>query len=69
MAARDGRHGPQRSLSLRFFTTDVDGFFENDDVYADWIKDADIRPPHLLLGVNCLVPPDLMVEIETFAGA
>ena len=24
-------------LSLRFFTTDIDGFLENDDAYAEWI--------------------------------
>ncbi len=62
--------GMRRSniLSLRFFTTDIDGFLENYDVYADWIKDAGTRPPQSLLGVNRLVLPDLLVEIEAFAG-
>jgi len=61
--------GRSNILSLRFFTTDIDGFLENYDVYADWIEDAGIRPPQSLLGVNRLVLPDLLVEIEAFAGA
>ena len=55
-------------LSLRFFTTDIDAFLENYDVYADWIQDAGTRPPQSLLGVNRLVFPDLMVEIEALAA-
>lgn len=56
-------------LALRFFTTDMDGFLENYDVYAGWIAEADIRPPQSLLGVNRLVLPECMVEIEATAGA
>lgn len=55
-------------LTLRFFTTDVDTFLENYDVYANWISEAGIRPPQSLLGVNRLVFPELMVEIEITAG-
>jgi enamine deaminase RidA (YjgF/YER057c/UK114 family) len=55
-------------LSLRFFTTDIDGFLSNYDVYASWIGEAGTRPPQSLLGVNRLVLPDLLVEIEAFAG-
>jgi enamine deaminase RidA (YjgF/YER057c/UK114 family) len=55
-------------LSLRFFTTDIDGFLENYDVYAEWIQGAGTRPPQSLLGVNRLVLPDLLVEIEAVAG-
>jgi enamine deaminase RidA (YjgF/YER057c/UK114 family) len=55
-------------LSLRFFTTDIDGFLANYDVYATWIGEAGTRPPQSLLGVNRLVLPDLLVEIEAFAG-
>ena len=55
-------------LSLRFFTTDMDGFLDNYDVYADWIQDAGTCPPQSLLGVNRLVLPDLLVEIEAVAG-
>ena len=55
--------------SLRFFTTDIDGFLENYDVYAEWIEPAGIRPPQSLLGVNRLVLPELLVEIEATAAA
>jgi len=56
-------------LSLRFFTTDVDGFLQNYDVYAGWIGEAGIMPPQTLLGVDRLVLPTLLVEIEATAGA
>ncbi|NNF09803.1 MAG: RidA family protein [Acidimicrobiia bacterium] len=55
--------------SLRFFTTDIDGFLENYDVYAGWIEPAGIKPPQSLLGINRLVHPDLLVEIEATAAA
>ena len=55
-------------LTLRFFTTDVDAFLENYDVYANWISEAGICPPQSLLGVNRLVFPELTVEIEATAG-
>jgi enamine deaminase RidA (YjgF/YER057c/UK114 family) len=55
-------------LSLRFFTTDVDGFLANYDVYANWIVEAGTRPPQSLLGVQRLVLPELMVEIEAAAA-
>ena len=56
-------------LSLRFFTTDIDGFLENYDVYATWIGAAGTMPPQSLLGVSRLVLPELLVEIEATAGA
>ena len=56
-------------LSLRFFTTDVDGVLEHYDVYAGWIGEAGIMPPQTLLGVNRLALPDLLIEIEATAGA
>jgi enamine deaminase RidA (YjgF/YER057c/UK114 family) len=55
-------------LSIRFFTTDTDGFLANYDVYADWISAAGTRPPQSLLGVQRLVLPELMVEIEAVAA-
>jgi enamine deaminase RidA (YjgF/YER057c/UK114 family) len=55
-------------LSLRFFTTDIDGFLTNYDVYAEWIAEAGTRPPQSLLGVSRLVLPELVVEIEAVAG-
>lgn len=55
-------------LCLRFFTTDVDGFLANYDVYTRWIAEAGIRPPQSLLGVQRLVLPELMVEVEAEAA-
>lgn len=64
------RAGMDRSniLTLRFFTTDIDGFLENYEVYAEWIKPAGIRPPQSLLGIERLVFPELVVEIEALAA-
>lgn len=56
-------------VSLRFFTTDVDGFLQNYDVYAGWIEAGGKRPPQSLLGVQRLVLPDAVVEIEAEAAA
>ncbi len=55
-------------VSLRFFTTDIDGFLANYDVYANWIAPAGTRPPQTLLGIQRLVLPDLKVEIEVTAA-
>lgn len=56
-------------VALRFFTTDVDGFLENYDVYAGWIAAAGTRPPQSLIGVQRLVLPEVVVEIEIEAAA
>ncbi len=56
-------------LSLRFFTTDVDGVLANYDVYAGWIAEAGIMPPQTLLGVSRLALPELLIEIEATAGS
>ncbi len=53
---------------LNFFTTDMDGFLGNYDVYAEWITEAGIKPPQSLLGVARLVDPDLLIEIEATAA-
>jgi enamine deaminase RidA (YjgF/YER057c/UK114 family) len=55
-------------IRLRFFTTDIDGFLENYDVYAEWIDEAGIRPPQSLLEIQRLVLPELLVEIEAVAA-
>lgn len=64
------RAGMDRSnvLTRRFFTTDIDGVLENYDVYVGWIEPAEIRPPQSLLGVERLVFPELVVEIEALAA-
>lgn len=56
-------------VSLRFFTTDVDGFLKNYDIYANWIAEAETCPPQSILGVQRLVLPELMIEIEIEAEA
>lgn len=56
-------------VALRFFTTDIDGFLANYDVYAAWIAEAGIRPPQSLLGIQRLVLPEALVEIEADAAA
>jgi len=65
---REAGMARENVLSLRFFTTDIDGFLANYDVYTDWISEAGIRPPQSLIGVNRLVLRDLVVEIEVTAG-
>lgn len=64
-----GKAGMERKnvVHLRFFTTDVDGFLGNYDVYSNWIGEAETRPPQSLLGVQRLFLPELMVEIEAEA--
>lgn len=61
--------GRENIVSLRFFTTDVDDFLANYDVYTDWIASAGTRPPQRLIGVNRLVLPELKGEIEIEAAA
>lgn len=56
-------------LSLRFFTTDVDGFLENYDAYAEWIGEAGVMPPQTLLGISRLALAELLIEVEVTAGA
>lgn len=56
-------------LTVRSFTTDMDGFLANYDVYVSWIGEAAIRPPQSLLGVAKLFHPEVVVEIEVSAGA
>ena len=56
-------------LSLRFFTTDIDGFLGAYDAYVEWIAPSGTMPPQSLLGVNRLAFPELLVEIEAVAGA
>ncbi len=56
-------------LSLRFFTTDVDGVMANYDVYTDWIGEAGVMPPQTLLGVARLALPELLIEVEATAGS
>ena len=46
----------------------MEGFLANYDVYANWIADSGIWPPQSLIGVACLLFPEIVVEIEATAG-
>lgn len=65
----EARMSRENIVSLRFFTTDVDGFLANYEVYAHWIAEAGTRPPQSLLGIQRLFLPELVVEIEAEAAA
>ena len=56
------------TVSLRFFTTDMEAYLANYDVYAEWIAPAGIRPPQTILGVDQLAVPELLIEIEMEAA-
>lgn len=56
-------------VSLRFFTTDIDSFLQHYDVYAQWIAPAGVCPPQSLIGIQRLVLPEAMIEIEAEAAA
>lgn len=60
--------GREDIVHIHFFTTEIDGFLENYEIYAKWIEPAGIHPPQSLIGVNRLVFPDLLVEIEVTAA-
>ena len=60
--------GRQDIVALRFFTTDIDSFLEHYDVYAEWIAPAGIRPPQSLIGIQRLVLPEALIEIEAEAA-
>jgi enamine deaminase RidA (YjgF/YER057c/UK114 family) len=54
-------------VSLNYYTTDVDRFFEAYDAAVGRLEDAGCRPASTLLGVTSLALPELLVEIETTA--
>ena len=54
---------------INFFTTDIDGFLEHYEVYANWIAPSSVMPPQSLIGVSRLVMEGLLVEIEVQAAA
>ena len=60
--------GREDVVYMRFYTTDVDGFLTNYDIYANWIGPTGLRPPQTLLGVQRLALPEFMVEIEALAA-
>ena len=56
------------SRTLRFYTTDIDAYLRNADVYGAWIESAGIRPPQTLLGVARLATRETLIEIEAEAA-
>ena len=55
-------------IHVRFFTTDMTGFLESYGTYANWIREAGIRPPQSAIGINQLVVPELKLEMEVTAA-
>ena len=55
-------------IHVHFFTTEMEAFLNNYDVYVAWIGEADIKPPQSTLGVDQLAVPDLKIEIEVTAA-
>ncbi len=60
-------------MRLTYYTTDVDGFFEEfwggDEPLVTRLAEAGCRPASTLLGVTRLAFPELLVEIEATAVA
>ena len=54
-------------VSLNYYTTDVDRFFEAYDAAVGRLDKAGCRPASTLLGVTRLALPELLVEIEATA--
>jgi enamine deaminase RidA (YjgF/YER057c/UK114 family) len=55
-------------VRLNYYTTDVDGFFQAQDVVGRHLGAAASQPAGALLGVTRLAFPDLLVEIEATAA-
>lgn len=55
-------------IHVNFFTTDMDGFLQNYDVYSDWIKEGGVRPTQSALGIDRLVMPEMKLEMEITAA-
>jgi enamine deaminase RidA (YjgF/YER057c/UK114 family) len=54
-------------VRLNYYTTDVDEFMGAYDVVSSRLRDGHCQPASTLLGVNRLVFPDTLVEIEATA--
>lgn len=55
-------------VRLNYYTTDIDAFFQAQDVVARHLGAAGSQPAGALLGVSRLAFPDLLVEIEATAA-
>jgi enamine deaminase RidA (YjgF/YER057c/UK114 family) len=54
-------------VRLNYYTTDVDKFFESQDIVTDRLSGAGCQPAGTLLGVTRLAFPELLIEIEATA--
>jgi enamine deaminase RidA (YjgF/YER057c/UK114 family) len=54
-------------VSLNYYTTDVDRFFEAYDAATTRLSGAGCQPASTLLGITRLASPELLVEIEATA--
>ncbi len=56
-------------VRLNYYTTDVDGFFAEQDVLLARLNEAGCRPASTILEVSRLALPPLLVELEATAVA
>lgn len=56
-------------VHVRTYTTDVSAFLASYGVVKEWLGEADVMPPHTLLGVAALFVPECKVEIEIEAAS
>lgn len=63
--------GMERSnvVHLTFFATDIEAALGAYGTYAEWIGAAGVMPTQSMIGVNSLVVPGLLVEVEMTAMA
>jgi enamine deaminase RidA (YjgF/YER057c/UK114 family) len=54
-------------VHMRFNVTDMEAGLSNFDVFLEWLGESENRPPQSFIGVNALVLPELMIEIEVTA--
>lgn len=66
---REAGFGLQDVVRLNIYTTDVDSFLENYDVFITRLAEAGCRHTGSLLGVTRLAFPEMMIEIEATAVA
>ncbi len=51
-------------MKFTYYTTDVQAFGEAAPVLIERLEKASCKPATSLIGVNCLIHPDCVVEIE-----
>ncbi len=54
-------------VHMRFSVTDMEAGLSNFDVFTQWLGESENQPPQSFIGVDALVLPELMIEIEVIA--